>query len=401
MSHAGLMWRVWLMIAALTAIPGCKPKKKKVEEKTTAPKEKRVNVEISVVTPRSMVIKRIFHGETMASETRRVTADAFGKLTGVTYKEYGFVTKGQRLATIDGRRIGNQRVIQAQASLAAAQDLLNRVRALKKKDLATAQQLVDASTRVKSAVAALQIAKLQLQYNVVRAPISGYIAQKHADSGSTVNAGTPIVTIANVDTIKIRFWVPEMDLVDVQEKTRVELEVLAFPKGHARRKIAGTVHHVGYIGNEKNRTFPVDVVVNNSDRSLRVGMLTKATITTRRYPNAVLVAQDVIVDRGERKLVFVAKQGKAHAREIVTGVSYQGRVVVSKGLELGDRVIVIGQRDLQDGDAVRVVNAPAEKTALSGRTAPKTSPLKVVPTRAELRPTTEPTRRLNGSGTAP
>ncbi|MCA9523439.1 MAG: efflux RND transporter periplasmic adaptor subunit [Myxococcales bacterium] len=383
-------------VALLAVVPGCRKKKASKKKPATTNGPKATNVEARRIKPEAVVIKRIFHGETRAFDQRVVSSETFGKITSAHYDENTFVEKGKLLARID-TRLSYQKLVQAQVNLTAAKDHLKRTKALRRKDLATEQQLEEAQTRLKNAEVAVQVARLQLTQNTVRAPISGVVVTKHKDKGEIVNAGTPIVTIFDVERLKVTFHVPEMDLVEIAKGKDVTLEILAFPKSHPLRTRIGKVAQIGYVSNSENRTFPVDVLIENRDRRLRVGMLVRVIVVTQRYDNAVVVKRDVVLDKDNKKWVFVVNKNKAAIRQVTLGASYQGKVIVANGLSEGDELVVVGQMDLHTDDLVRVVNRPAPAIVPApGSTPPPTTPTTTnqkQPSRDELK-TDHSTRKL-------
>ena len=105
----------------------------------------------------------------------------------------------------------------------------------------------------------------------------------------------------------------------------------------------------------RNRTFPVEIVVDNAKRELRPGMLARVTFTKQISDEQVVIPRHSILERDNGRIVFLVDQEKAMKRRIVIGQSMQDSVQVLQGLKSGDRLVIEGHTKLTDGESVRIV----------------------------------------------
>ena len=113
---------------------------------------------------------------------------------------------------------------------------------------------------------------------------------------------------------------------------------------------------------ESTRTYLVKVGVVNPKRLLRLGMIVRAHLVRRQMTEAIAVPFFTIIDREEGKAVFVLEGDLAKSRKIEYGAFYKGLVEVTSGLKLGEKLVIVGQRDLVDGTKVIL---EADMTALA------------------------------------
>jgi len=97
------------------------------------------------------------------------------------------------------------------------------------------------------------------------------------------------------------------------------------------------------------------VYVDNQDYAIKVGMAATVKILAEQHENVVVATQDSVLNANERNIVYVEKDGIAHLREVSLGASEGHKVIISEGLNVGDNLVVIGQRDLVDGQPVKII----------------------------------------------
>lgn len=233
-------------------------------------------------------------------------------------------------------------------------------------------QLDEARDLVSQDRANLLRAQTDLGKTVIYAPISGQVIALNAKEGEVVvsgtmnNAASVIGTIADMSEVLAEVDVDETEIVQVQPGQRAELKVDALPK----RVYHGKVTEVGSSGYNRSSQpdvtfFKVKVLLADSDRHLRSGMSVRAEIETQADKGALVVPIQAVVERpplgapggNEVKVVFVVAGGKAHQRQVDTGISNETRVEVMTGLRAGEQVVTgpyRSLRDLKDGDPVRI-----------------------------------------------
>jgi len=156
--------------------------------------------------------------------------------------------------------------------------------------------------------------------------------------------------LVNVDRIKINLNVPEMDVRFCRPGQEADVRVDAFPG----KNLKGAVDFVAYKADPATKTFPVRVLVENPGHKIRPGMIARVSLTRRIIPDALVAPLFALVDKGGERLVFVEEDGVARARTVVPGVIKGDRIQIVEGLSPGDRLIVKGQTEVEEGTKVQV-----------------------------------------------
>ena len=198
--------------------------------------------------------------------------------------------------------------------------------------------------------ARLAVAERDLADASIVSPVEGEITRKHVEVGELVEAGTPLFDVAKIDRVKVVVHVSELEITRLQKGQEAEISV----DGHVGVVFPGTVNTISAQADPETRAFPVEIlVVNDRAEKLLPGFIGRARIRGRTFEDAISLPEEVIVQRDGRPVVFVATGDTASPRAIETGFADRGRVLITKGLNPGDRVIVTGQQSLRDGDTIQ------------------------------------------------
>lgn len=201
-----------------------------------------------------------------------------------------------------------------------------------------------------TARANLKIAERQLRDTGIRSPANGLVAARMVDIGSTVAAGSPVAKVVDISKVKIKFGVPERDVVKLEKGQAANIGVSALPG----QTLNGEVTAVGPQADLATRTFPVEVLVANPDQKLRAGMIADVTVVTRARSAVPLLPRRALLERSGETLVFVVRNGIAEKRTPVLGLDKEEHVAVEKGISAGETVVVLGQENLVDGSRVEI-----------------------------------------------
>jgi len=186
----------------------------------------------------------------------------------------------------------------------------------------------------------------------IRAPISGTITRILGEIGSTVTQTIPVFQISQLNSLEILAQVPERDVWRVVTGLSVSIRSIA-TEG---RTLSGRVAEVSPVIDSRSRTMEITINVADSNRVLKSGMLTDLTVLTRRYSNVLAVPQEVIIQRSGQSSVFVIdEEGLSHLRAVELGVTVDGLVQITSGLEEGDRAVISGQSLLVDGTQTEII----------------------------------------------
>ncbi len=311
----------------------------------------RASVKVSVmeVQPTKIRDVLILPGETQAWEDVRVSSEMDGLIEWIGPKEGERVRKGEIIARIDvaARKAALDR---AGASFKLADELFKRRESLFQRGIISKEDLDKAATERAVAESNLRQSQVEYERGFLRAPISGLVNHLYADSGEYVAKGSPILDLVNVDRIKIQIHVPEMDIRFIKEGDQALVTVDALPGRH----LTGKVDFVSYKADPLTKTFRVQVTVENISKEIRPGMIARVALLRREVPDALVVPLFALVNKGGERVLFVEKDGVAMARTVSIGIIEGERVQITGGLSPGERVIVSGHMELEEGMQVEV-----------------------------------------------
>jgi RND family efflux transporter MFP subunit len=278
-----------------------------------------------------------------------------------------------------GIQAAEAQLVQAQAVLAQAELDFNRVSTLWNKESITkpaydaskarldiARATVDANKaaiaaaheRTTSAAAQMREAQIALADTELRAPFNGILLERRLELGALAAAGAPAFTLADLESVKARFSVPDFALAGFHQGQTLMLSVLAFPG----QNFSGRVLSIAAAADPKARSFEIEVAIQNASLKLRSGMIAsvRAAAAESPQPQLRIPASALVHDpAGNRYLVYAVEQnsGQAIAKAIPVepGPLTGNQVVVRSGLQPGQRIVVLGANLLQPGDPVREI----------------------------------------------
>ena len=279
------------------------------------------------------------------------------------------VEKGTVLAHIRLEDMENQ-VAQAQAQLNQAvaqhtqadQDfgrakVLFATQSLTKPDYDQSQQRFNSTqAAMDNAKAALRQAELNLGDSDLKAPFSGFLLNRYIDLGTLVSPSSAAFTIADISSAKATFGVPDYALSRVRlgQQLSIALQDDVTP-------FVGRVTSISPSADTKNRVFTIEVTVVNRGARLKPGMIASLSLGGISHPSAASVPLSAIVpypSEPGRFAVMVAQEraGRwtASLREVQLGATNESSIAVA-GVQLGEKVVVVGAQLLKDGDPIEVI----------------------------------------------
>jgi membrane fusion protein, multidrug efflux system len=310
-------------------------------------------------------------GRVEAFSTVDVKAQISGQVMQVHFRQGQDVKQGDLLFTIDPRPF-DAALHQAEANLgkdraqykqAAADE--RRYATLLKQGVGSRQQYdqVEATAGALSASmeadeAAIQTARLNLEYCTIRAPIDGRTGDLLVHAGNLVkpDADTAMVVINQVHPVYVDFAIPEQKLPDVREFiAEHKLPVTVSLPGQQGPTQSGELSFVDNAVDAKTGTINLKGQFANSDSRLWPGEFVNATLVLREHPDAILVPSQAIQTGQQGSFVFVVQPDlKAAIRPIVIGESIDNQTVVTSGLKAGETVVTDGQLRLIPGATVTI-----------------------------------------------
>ena len=206
-----------------------------------------------------------------------------------------------------------------------------------------------ARTNVANAQAQLALARKNLSYAVIPAPIDGYVAERTADLGEYVSPQQKVVTIVRTNPLRIRIDIPEQAIPEVRVGQSVSITTSAWPD----RNFSGRVARIAPNVSATSRTLTVEAEIENSSGVLKPGQFATVRILQERADPAVLVpARAVLTEAGVSRL-YVIKDGHAEQRLVQTGQTEGDLIEVRTGIAADEQVATSNLEQLSDGIAVK------------------------------------------------
>ena len=318
---------------------------------TAGKNQNKTNVRIKQLNLESLRIQSTYVGSLLPNKRVLMRSEIDGVIEKIDFEEGDEIKKGKRLADISTKELQLKLKI-AIADSNLAEINIKRDEKLAAQNLISNAQLDQTRTRAESALLNKELAKISLNKSLISSPLNGTIKTRHIKVGEFVRKGDKLVEILDVDSILVKVNIPEQEILSIKVGQNVEIELYILEE----KTFLGKVKNIGLEADSSNRTFPVEIFVDNKERQLRAGMLARATFTKNVDHDQIVIPRHSILERDKGRVVYVFDEGKAFRRDITIGVSQQDQVQVVKGLEKGELIVVEGHTKLTDGEEVNVVN---------------------------------------------
>ena len=351
-------------------VSACKPK----ETHAAAPaKRPGVPVTVATVTQRTIPIEIRTIGNVEAYSTIQVKAQVGGELIQVPFQEGDYVTKGQLLFQIDPRQYQEQ-VKQAEANL--AKDAANAANAdadaRRYQELFKAGVVARQETELKEATAkamdatlaadraAIDNAKLQVEFCQIRSPIDGRTGNLMVKRGNLVKANdVPLVTINEIHPIYVTFSIPQNEFPDVQKRMSSGLRVQATIPGSDQAPLNGSLTFADNNVDPATGTIRLKGTFENQDNRLWPGLFVNVMLMVAQQPNAIVVPSQAVQTGQNGQFIFVVKPDMTvEMRTVVMGRAAGNEIVVASGVKAGETVVTDGQSRLVPGAQIQIVKTP-------------------------------------------
>lgn len=362
-------WRGWLMLVS-TLVIGCKGND--IELPTPPPPV------VTVATPlvRDVIDTSEFTGRTAAVESVKVRARVFGHLQKIGFIEGAEVKKGDLLYVIDPRPF-QATLSRAEAELAQADARLSRIasdygraaslsanRAISREEFEKVSfEHAEAKAAVRSSQAAVDTAKLNLEYSEVRAPIDGQIGKTMVTVGNLIESGemggTLLTNIVSLTPMYVYFDVDDQTYIRIKplfDASKRDANGVGMPP--IQLGIAGETgfpHQamIDFVDNQVDPgtgTLRMRAVSSNKDRRLTPGLFARVQVPLGAPHRATLITERAVeTDQGQKILYVVGKDNIVEKRLVRLGRLHDGLREVLEGIQPNDRVIINGLQLIRPG----------------------------------------------------
>jgi multidrug efflux system membrane fusion protein len=370
----GLLVCLFLLLSSA----GCSPDK--AGEGKGAPKKKpAVAVTVASATKKNLPVEIVATGHVEASATVEVRSQVTGLLKTVHFKEGDEVKAGDLLFTIDPRSFAAN-LAKAEAGLAKDKAELENARReadryalAAQKGYVSVEQSDQAATRVvtfsatvKADQAAVDNARLELEYCTIRAPFAGRTGEIQSDQGNLIkaNADGPMVTLNQTQPVLAAFTVPGQHLQDIfRYMAAGALQVTANSTLSDQEPLIGKLAFIDNTVDPTTGVIRLKTSFSDSQNRLWPGQLIDIRLHLTDRIGCIVVPSQAVLAGQNGAYVYVVKEDQTVAyRPVTPGMLFKGETLIEEGLKQGERVVTDGQLQLAEG--VRI----AERDQTQGKT---------------------------------
>lgn len=276
-----------------------------------------------------------------------------GIVTAINVKVGDHVTKGQILGLTQTTAALEDQVRSTETQVALAKTAFEKQSNLWEQKIGSEIQFLQAKTQKEAAESGLAALKKQLEMTKIIAPISGTVDAVNLRVGDMAAPSQlmPGIRIINEGSLKVKAKLADSDFGKVKQNDQIQVE---FPD--INKSIQTAVSYVSKTIDPRSRTFSLEAKLNNDKGEYGANMIAKLKINDAVMKNVLLVPTNVIQKSTEGNYVLVATVENgvktAHKKMVTTGSEYEGKTVITKGLEEGDQIITFGYSEVVDGQRI-------------------------------------------------
>jgi membrane fusion protein, multidrug efflux system len=340
-----------IMVAALATCVSHKAGQLEKERSTAmAAQDRGANVVVLILSPSKIKDRINLPGMTVPWVRLPVSAEVSGKISRKLAEEGSAVREGDALCSLDDRDYKNH-FNATRAAFETANANHARVLELYGEQLAPRSLLDSAVAELEQSRSAMHMADLQLERCLIKAGMHGIINRMLVEPGQFVAVGDPVAEILQLTPIKVIVGIPESDIHAVRQVDTFEIRIDAL----GGKIFTGTKHHFSRSADPMAKLYDLEIRIDNPEGEILADMFARVDIVKRSSPLALTLPLYGIISTGGRHTVFVDAGGFAEKREVTLGIQEGWRIEITSGLTAGDRVVVVGQRDLVQGQKLHII----------------------------------------------
>jgi RND family efflux transporter MFP subunit len=293
-------------------------------------------------------------GTVDAVDKAYISPEINGQIQEILVNEGEYVQKGQLLARLN-TSITENTIEEVKTQLELANTLFKKQQQLWDKNIGSEVQYLQAKNNKESLESRLKTLHAQLDMAYIKSPISGIVDMINIEEGEMAMPGFKIMQVINLSKMKISAEVSEKYLPVISKGDIVSLSFPTFPNIN----LDVPVYRTGNVINLGNRTFPVELRIDNINNMLKPNILAIMKFLDYSYEEALVVPSIIVKKDLTGEYVYVSREADgvdiAKKVYISTGRSYNDESLVLEGLQEGDKVIIEGYSTVTDGTEVKII----------------------------------------------
>tara|TARA_B100000809_G_scaffold115257_1_gene113484 strand:- start:1234 stop:2556 length:1323 start_codon:yes stop_codon:yes gene_type:complete len=288
-----------------------------------------------------------------------IVARVSGLVKTISVEEGDEVEAGGVLLEIENDEY-QHRVSLSSARVKNLKSKMDRLKALTD-DLVSAQERETAESEYDTALADLELARLNLSYTTVRAPFAGRIVLRMVDPGQNVGNDTPVFHLSDFRSLLAKVYVPAKEFKNLKMEQDVNLVL-----DSSKDVMKGRIKLISPVIDPATGTIKITVEVSDYPANTRPGDFAEVQVITDTHSDVVLVPRfSVITDHHEQVVFIAAEDNTAERRPVETGYTDDDNAEITSGIKVGERVIVKGQRRLENGTILKILDSENEVPEVS------------------------------------
>ena len=267
-----------------------------------------------------------------------------GEVLTVNFDVGTYKKRGDLMGEVDGAALRNSLSLAEAAHRKAAEDL-GKLENLLKSNATTEFKVREARLGVENTKTQVEQIKLQLKDTRLLSPMSGIVTTRMIEPGSILAPGAPFAAMVNIDRLKARVKVAELDVYKLRTGQAATLTTDVYPGV----TYSGSVTYISPKGDDSHNYVVEITLPNSGSHPLKAGTYVSAAFPSVGQRQVPLVPRDAIVGSLKEPKVYVAEGGVAKLKPIVVGADNGRMIEVVSGLNEGEEVVIAGQQNLKDG----------------------------------------------------
>ena len=350
---------LWSVTAAgLFLSAGCQKEEQVGETTAEIPR----NVRIVVVEPRQVTEYLEVSGPVAPWQGANLSAQESGPVVRLAAAKGEQVHKGDIIIEQD-RGILAAQMKSAQALLKTQSYNVDKVRKLNAAGKVSEMELLTAESRYEEALAQASVNRERFERAAIKAPFDGVIVDRFVELGQMVQPGQPVVRLIDPTKLKLEAYLTDQEVPWVRTGSQAQVEL----EGQ-KTSVPAQVSWVAVEADRQTGKFKMELEIPNSEGLLRSGVIGRARIQKSILPGVLVIPRNAVLFANHGTSVFVVKtEGgatRAYRRQVVLGTDQGTLVVVKKGLQPGDHLVVRGHRALRDSSLVRITETATRQDGL-------------------------------------
>jgi membrane fusion protein, multidrug efflux system len=293
-------------------------------------------------------------GELEALQEAYISPEVSGQITNIPVEEGEKVKKGQLLAKLN-TSIVEKNIEEVKTQLELAETLYKKQSELWDQGIGSERQYLETKNNYENLKNRLALLREQYKMSIITSPIDGYVENIILKQGELASPGMQLMLIVNLDKLKVASKISEAYLPIVKEGEEVVVTFPTFPDLRFEKPIS----RISNVVNKQNRTFLVEVMIDNPDGVLKPNLLANVEINVYSSDTSIVIPSMIVREDLKGTYLYVATKNGDHLvskkKYIQLGKAYKDKTEVLSGIEVGEQIIIDGYSNVSDGSYIDVV----------------------------------------------